>query len=252
VNAKLKKVLKVVGFIVGGFFILFVGLMWGAWSNEATVEGKLYDIELLDEEMVKIVKEYRDVEEKVKSANKEVDALKKEKDEAIALIDNKAKVEKELAEVNAKLKDTQGALDKELADGRKEIEVKLAEAKKGLTDEQAKVKAEQAKVQEVQGQLEDVQSKLATASGQLQKAEGDPKTLGAGQYVVGKDLPEGRYVVTNIGRGTNFFVYDGSTGSSTVNTILGEGSIGSGDYTFYTADGDIIETRGQVKLTPVK
>ncbi|KHE66877.1 hypothetical protein LD39_20465 [Halobacillus sp. BBL2006] len=86
-------------------------------------------------------------------------------------------------------------------------------------------------------------------SGELQKAEDEPRTLIAGQYFVGKDLPAGRYQVTNIGNGTNFFVYD-SGGYPTVNTILGEDFYG--DYVFFTEEGDKIETLGKVKLIPVE
>jgi hypothetical protein len=116
---------------------------------------------------------------------------------------------------------------------------KLNEAKKGLSDAQA--------------QLKDTEAKLASATGQLQKSEGAPKKLGSGQYVVGKDIPAGRYTAHALGRGLNFFVYDGGSGSANVKTILGSaGGIGSGDYTFFCNDGDIIETHESVQLTPVE
>ncbi|WP_079527836.1 hypothetical protein [Halobacillus hunanensis] len=66
---------------------------------------------------------------------------------------------------------------------------------------------------------------------------------------LGSDIPEGRYQVTNVGRGTNFFVY-GSDGYAIVNTILGNEN-GSWDYVFFTEKGNIIETHGKVKLIPV-
>jgi hypothetical protein len=78
-----------------------------------------------------------------------------------------------------------------------------------------------------------------------------PKTLGAGEYKVGHDFPAGRYRATNIGKGTNFVVYS-PDGYAKVNTILGKGSIGSGDYTFWAEDGDRVKTAGQVKLIPVE
>lgn len=138
-----------------------------------------------------------------------------------------------------KLKDIKGTLDKEQADGRKDIDAKLTEAKKGLSDTGA--------------QLKDTQAKLASATGELQKAEGAPKKLGAGQYVVGKDIQAGRYVAHALGRGSNFFVHDAGSGLAKVNTILGTaGGIGTGDYTFFCDDGDIIETHELVQLTAVK
>ena len=79
----------------------------------------------------------------------------------------------------------------------------------------------------------------------------EPTVLNAGQYIVGKDIPAGRYQATNVGRGSNFFVYD-SSGSNVVNTILGDGSVGRGDYVFFVDEGYIIESRAQVKLIPVE
>ncbi|MYL62130.1 hypothetical protein GLW07_02045 [Bacillus hwajinpoensis] len=83
------------------------------------------------------------------------------------------------------------------------------------------------------------------------KKNEEPIKLTAGQYIVGSDIPEGRYQVTNIGEGTNFFVYDPS-GLPKVNTILGDSIVGTGDFVFFTSDGDMIETLGPVKLIPVE
>jgi len=80
------------------------------------------------------------------------------------------------------------------------------------------------------------------------------KTLGAGTYDVGTEkdhLVAGRYVVSNVGRGEHFVVRDG-LGELKVNTILGNGSIGSGDYTYDARPFDKIETAGKVKFTPCK
>jgi len=78
-----------------------------------------------------------------------------------------------------------------------------------------------------------------------------PIVLPAGQYIVGKDVPAGRYKATHVDRGSNFFVYD-SSGSAIVNTILGNSAVGSGDYVFFTEEGHVIESRAQVKLIPVE
>ncbi|REB08895.1 hypothetical protein DVB69_06425 [Sporosarcina sp. BI001-red] len=85
--------------------------------------------------------------------------------------------------------------------------------------------------------------------GKVQKAKGQPKMLNAGKYTVGRDLPEGRYIATPIGRGSNFIVYS-SGGSLDVNTILG--SYGEASYTFFADEGSSIETESQVKLTPIE
>ena len=78
-----------------------------------------------------------------------------------------------------------------------------------------------------------------------------PVILGAGKHIAGKDFPIGRYKATNVGRGSNFIVY-GSDKNLKENTILGNGTIGSGDYTFWAENGDLIDTHAKVKLIPVK
>lgn len=210
--------------ILAAFVLIFIGAGIGSSGAKATLHDKKMDITALDKEFSKV--------------KKELSLLKKDRDEALAVIDKKESAEKELVDTEAKLKDIKGTLDQQLAEGKKDIDAKLAEAKKGLSDAEA--------------QLKDTKDKLASATGKLQKAEGAPKKLGSGQYVVGQDIPAGRYVAHALGRGSNFFVYDGG-GSAKVNTILGNaGGIGTGDYTFFCEDGDIIETHESVQLTLVK
>ncbi|ARI79134.1 hypothetical protein HM131_06125 [Halobacillus mangrovi] len=122
------------------------------------------------------------------------------------------------------------------------MESKLKKENDKLTNLENEVKA-------LQSQVDEKKKEMDRLTGELKKAKDEPRTLIAGQYVVGKDLPAGRYQVTNIGDGTNFFVYD-SSGYPTVNTILGEDFYG--DYVFFTDDGDQIETHGKVKLIPVE
>ncbi|MCM3570317.1 hypothetical protein [Neobacillus mesonae] len=221
----MKKILKIAGIIIGAIVFILIGTGIGSSGAEATVNGKKMDITSLDKEISKM--------------KKDLNSIKQERNEAKAIIDKKDAAEEELADAEAKLKDIKGTLDKELAEGRKDVDAKLQGAKKELSNTQAKLK--------------ETKAKLASATGQLQKAEGAPKKLGSGQYVVGKDIPAGRYNAHALGRGSNFFVYDGASGSAKVNTILGTaGGIGTGDYTFFCQDGDIIETHEPVRLTPVK
>ncbi|QHS24564.1 hypothetical protein GWK91_12710 [Virgibacillus sp. MSP4-1] len=72
--------------------------------------------------------------------------------------------------------------------------------------------------------------------------------LSAGQYFVGQDFPSGRYKAQG---SSNFFVYD-SGGSNIVNTILGGGSVGRGDYVFFAEDGYYVESSAPVTLVPVQ
>lgn len=75
---------------------------------------------------------------------------------------------------------------------------------------------------------------------------GKPITLPAGKFVVGKDIPSGRYNVT----GTSNFMVDGSTD---VNTILKgpDCTIGVSEYVCTLSDGDSIDAHGSDTFTPV-
>jgi predicted RNase H-like nuclease (RuvC/YqgF family) len=132
-----------------------------------------------------------------------------------------------------------------------ELSSKVDSMKADLTKIQGDIKSKQDTSSGLDGQIKSKQAELDKLTHVVQTTGEAPIRLGAGQYVVGKDVSEGRYTVTNIGRGTNFFVYD-SSGEAVVNTILGNDGIGDGDYTFFATDGEIIETHGSVKLIPVE
>jgi hypothetical protein len=216
-----KRVLKIAGYIVGAFVVMFIGVMIGSSGQETMLNDRVETVESLDV--------------KVQGKTNKLEGISKEYETAKELVANIDKNEKELADVEAKLKDTQGTLDAELSDGRAKIEADLAIVENGLKTKQA--------------ELDVVNEKLASATGQLQKAESQPITLSAGTYTVGQDVPAGRYTVTPVGEGSNFFVY-GSSGYADVNTILG--SWGEDSYTFYTSAGDSIQTEAKVNLAPMK
>jgi septal ring factor EnvC (AmiA/AmiB activator) len=216
-----KRILKIAGYVVGVFIIFFIGSGVGSSGAEVTLNDKVETVTSLDA--------------KIEGKTNKLEGISKEYEQAKELIANIDKNEKELADVEAKLKDTQGALDAELSEGRAKIEADLAIVENGLKTKQA--------------ELDAVNEKLASVTGQLQKAESQPITLSAGTYTVGQDVPAGRYTVTPVGEGSNFFVY-GSSGYADVNTILG--SWGEESYTFYTSAGDSIQTEAKVKLTPMK
>ncbi|MDN7244657.1 hypothetical protein [Planococcus shenhongbingii] len=138
--------------------------------------------------------------------------MKKEEDKLIA---KQQSVKKEAAAIDKKLEDKKSAL--------------------------SAVDADIASRQDELGRLEQV----------IKKKKEEPISLYSGQYIVGRDIAEGRYQATNIGDGSNFVVYS-SSGDLKVNTILGGGNVGYGDYIFFAVEGDLIETSAQVKLIPVE
>jgi predicted RNase H-like nuclease (RuvC/YqgF family) len=164
----------------------------------------------------------------------------------------------------------------------KGVEIKLDNAKYDLKETKSELVAEQSKLDEKKDKVAEVsalidksdkiKSELSEATVNLdnynkqinsKKAELEkltngikikkeqPKVLSAGQYIVGKDIPEGRYKATNVGQGSNFFVFD-ADGNTVVNAILGGGIVGDGDYVFFSLDGYLIETHAKVKLIPVE
>ncbi|WP_432354491.1 hypothetical protein [Sporosarcina sp. A2] len=233
--SKGKKGLKVAGLVIGALVLLFISFTTGVKGAEVTLKEKKMDAIEMDKEIATLQKEKKDL-------TAEVDSVEKEKKEVMALIDSKSEVEKDFETVKGQLKDTKGTLAKELEAGRIEIDKKLEQAKSELTDAQADVK-------DTNASIEAKNAELATLEGRVQKAKGQPKTLSAGKYTVGQDLPEGRYIATPIGTGSNFVVYS-SGGSLEVNTILG--SYGEASYTFFADEGSMIETEAQVKLTPIE
>jgi len=75
-----------------------------------------------------------------------------------------------------------------------------------------------------------------------------PTTLDSGDWVVGVDIPQGRYTITGDGSG-NFFVWRGD--SLILNEVLGGAGVGS--ITTYLLNGDEIEISGvrNVRFNPV-
>lgn len=71
--------------------------------------------------------------------------------------------------------------------------------------------------------------------------------LNTGSFMVGTDIPKGRYVITGDGSG-NLFVYD-SAGLPYINEILGGGDLGVETVTTDIAEGDKIEISGIDKVT---
>ena len=77
-------------------------------------------------------------------------------------------------------------------------------------------------------------------------------TLNTGTFMVGTDIPEGRYVIKADGSG-NLFIYD-STGLPYINEILGGEDLGVKSVTTDISEGDKIEISGinKVTFTPAK
>lgn len=188
------------------------------------------------------------------NSNAKVD-LNKEKvdyDQLVSAIKDK---QKEVDSVQSKLDDINNQYNAKSAEFEeaKKVVANKNDMDKQILDLSKQIDDKKSQISGLDGQIKSKNDELSSLSGQIVKAKGAPKTLGSGQYVVGKDIPEGRYTAHALASGSNFFVYDGSSGSSKVNTILGKADgLGTGDYTFFCSSGDIIKTEEPVSLTPVQ
>lgn len=169
--------------------------------------------------------------------------------------------ENELAELESKIKDNQESYDeamkivkdKESAEkSLDEIESKIEEANSQVKDAEAKVKTKKenlnGKIKDLENDIKSKEKKLASLTGQIKEKKSAPITLSAGQFTVGKDIPEGRYKAVTTGGQGNFFV----NGGADVNAILGNGGFGEKEYIFNANDGDEIEITTSVKFIPVE
>lgn len=86
---------------------------------------------------------------------------------------------------------------------------------------------------------------MAALTGTIKQEQAKPITLPGGNFIVGKDLPEGRYKITTTTSSMNYFVNDGE-----VNIILGtESGFAEPTYTLDLYEGDKIEQGSSVTYT---
>lgn len=175
--------------------------------------------ETLDGEKVN----YDELVNKIKNKEKELDSLIDEKDSILKEIDEN----KDLIEAAKNYKENKQTLDQEISTKTEEVK-------------------------QLDSQITSKQSELASLTGKIQETGDAPKELPAGTFVVGKDIPAGRYKVLPVGRGSNFIVYD-ENGSNVVNTIVSsvEGH-GVPEFVTYLFDNYIIEARSPFQYVPVK
>ncbi|MBT2575358.1 hypothetical protein J7E26_15640 [Bacillus sp. ISL-51] len=146
-------------------------------------------------------------------------------------------------EVNKNLKDKQSEFDnaKEILDSKKENEKKIDDLKN-------KIKSSKDELKQIKSNIDDKNDELASVEGEVEKAKAAPKTLGAGSFTVGSDLPEGRYKAEAAGESGNFIVHS-ILGDLKVNTVLGSGW--ESEYTFNAEDGDEMELSTSIKFTKI-
>ncbi|WP_242688423.1 hypothetical protein [Bacillus sp. Cs-700] len=240
----MKKSLILTLSIIGGLAAIVVSVLIGVLIGNADLEENYTeDLKKIKAEITSAEKEAKEEGEKLLSIQEEINSVKEQLETEIQKLEE-AKVK---AEEVKKLIDEKDGVSADIDKLKKERET----AKKELSELKDDVKAKKDEVSKLDDTIKEKKKEIDQLEDTIVKKNEEPIKLTAGQYIVGGDIPEGRYQVTNIGEGTNFFVYDPS-GLPTVNTILGDSIVGTGDFVFFTSDGDMIETLGPVKLIPVE
>jgi hypothetical protein len=206
-----KKKGKKKGLVIG----IIAGLLGMSIAYSVGVTSVKTDIKDTKYDYNELVDLYNSTVDDLKKENAKLEDKKEEVKEAMALVEQRDEMVEKISKTN------------------KEVDEKRAESS-SLDDE-----------------IKSKQDELSKIEKGIKEKEDDPIQLNAGEYIVGQDVPTGRYRVTNIGRGTNFQVFD-SSGSAVVNTILGNGDIGRGDYVFFATENTLIKTAGAVKMIPVE
>ena len=168
-------------------------------------------------------------------------------DELVAIISEKETELEELENKISQLSSERDSLQKEV-DSNKEILADIEEYK--ANKEEAEQLEE--KISELNNQISEKEEELATLTGKIRETGEKPIELPAGKFIVGHDLPEGRYKILPIGRGSNFAAYNES-GELVDNAIISsrEGH-GVPELVTFLFDGYIIEARSPFKYVPIE
>lgn len=190
------------------------------------------------------------------NAGAEIDGEKVKYDELIKIIDAK---QDELSKANADLEDSQGQLEavkEEISSNQVEIDranevLKNEETiNEKIDDLNSQLAEKKFEVTQLDASIETKSEELSRLEDGIVKKQEEPIVLPAGQFVVGKDIPAGRYLVTSVGRGSNFFV-DDQNGSSVANQIIGTRT-GVSEYVVYLDTGYSIDANASFKFTPIE
>ena len=114
-----------------------------------------------------------------------------------------------------------------------------------LDDIQEEIKKLETDKQNLNNEIEELNAQKQSLKDKIANSKNEPISFYAGEYVCGKDFPEGRYLIYD--GSSNFFV---TGGSNRVNIILGNdpnwGEVN--EYVHFFENGELIESRSSFKL----
>jgi septal ring factor EnvC (AmiA/AmiB activator) len=184
---------------------------------------------------------YEELVERIGKKNDELLEKENSLDEINDEITSKAE---ELSDIEKQIEKNQNTIDEamDIIENKESIQNEINDLKRKLSSSEVELS-------KLSAHIEAKESELAAVTGELREKVEAPKQLSAGQFIVGKDIPSGRYKAVPVGQGSNLFVY-GLDGMSVVNTILGDHGVP--EYVFFAEEGYIIETRAPAKFIPVE
>lgn len=254
---KWKRVLKWILILIAVFIAYCAGL--------SVPQQKALDKALLESKQ-QSDEEYQKIQEKIQNGQQTLDAIneynsnKKKYDAELTGLQQKIDDKnKELSEADNTLKNEQAKIDAEIAKKQDELNSKTKEFDAEIVKKQdelnnktkefdGKIAEKQDELNKKQAEVDSKQAELDKLSGEVVKAAGNPITVSAGDYIVGTDIKAGRYKVSG---SSNFVVYT-SSGELYINTILGDGTVGRGDYTATLSNKMIVRCSAKTVFTPVK
>lgn len=142
-------------------------------------------------------------------------------------------------------------LEKEYNDRKEELDeaIELSDKKSELD---AQIIKKNKELDLLNKDIAEATSKLSELQGKITEKDEKPIELPAGQFIVGSDIPEGRYKVTPNGSGGNFFV-DDSNGKLVVSqSIREDGEYSVSEYVIFLEDGYSIEAASPFNYIPIK
>ncbi|MBP1968160.1 septal ring factor EnvC (AmiA/AmiB activator) [Virgibacillus natechei] len=171
--------------------------------------------------------------ENLKSMNEEA------KEELSELGEQIEGAENDLSSIRSELNNEESEFEAliKLAENQEEVEEEVSEAESTLENLQEDIESAEDELEELEGSV-------------VEKKE-EPTTISAGHYIVGEDIPAGRYVAESSGGGGNFSSHNTSDRLN-FSTILGDGERRESEYVFWAESGDQLKLGVSINFTEIE
>ncbi|WP_431803780.1 hypothetical protein [Halobacillus andaensis] len=219
------------------------GVFWGIGLASATseVDGEKLAYEELVNKSAEQSTELKEIEGNLKHSQEEYK-------EVLTLIDDKNALEEQMKTLTDDIETKEEENKKLIEELQQQIKDKEKETGQEIDKFDSQLKEKNGELKQLEEDIQAKKDELKAVTGNVEEAKGEPVTLSAGFFDVGKDLPAGRYKVTPASGNGNFFVNDGMK----VNILLGHDELFEEEYVFTADDGDVIELTLSATFTPIE